>query len=166
MVGKFLSCFHLWSPGDLSTNYHVISSFQGQKQMGNWGSIVFQNGLFLSVYFCQLCLGNTFQAMRQWRYLGASLAEIGLHRLFVSALLILSGVSHSILRGCPACLPFHLCQINCKAVLRKCTFARCGKRVAHMQEWERGLGSIRSSLHYTRPQLGKERVLYPSVLLF
>jgi len=87
MVGKSPSCFHWWSPGDISTNYLVISSFKGQKQMGNWSLIALQNGLFSpSVYFCQLGLGNALQEMRQQCYLGARLAHVGLYRHFVSAL--------------------------------------------------------------------------------
>lgn len=98
MLGKSPSCFHWWSPGDISTNYLVISSFKGQKQMGNWSVIALQNSLFFpSVYFCQLSLGNTFQEMRQQCYPGASLAHMGLYRHFVSALPIPCRASSSAL---------------------------------------------------------------------
>lgn len=56
---------------------------------------------FSSVYFCQLGLGNIFQEMRQWCCLGASLAQMGLHWLFVSALLRPSRVSSSALPWLP-----------------------------------------------------------------
>lgn len=103
---------------------------------------------FSSVYFCQLGLGNIFQEMRQWCCLGASLAQMGLHWLFVSALLRPSRVSSSALPGCLTRPRFHLCQLRHEAVLRKCNFSRYGKRVAHMQDWKQGLGSVPSSLHY------------------
>lgn len=129
MVGKSLSCFHLRSPGDISTNYHVISSFKGQKQMGNWGLIALQNGLFCSVYFCQLRLGNIFQEMRQRCYLGASLASIGLHRLFVSALRIPSGASYSALPRLPN-LPLLSSLTN--------SSQSCMKKMQFCKVWEKG----------------------------